>query len=62
MIYIILNWTKRRYKILCIHLLKEPISDQKATEKILEHTGLDTESFRMGKTKVEIIDYLSAIT
>ncbi|CAK1554519.1 unnamed protein product [Leptosia nina] len=43
---------KRRYKILCPNLVKEPISPEKATEKILEHTGLDSESFRLGKTKV----------
>nr|XP_026492075.1 myosin heavy chain, muscle isoform X23 [Vanessa tameamea] len=43
---------KLRYKILCPNLLKEPITAEKATEKILEHTGLDSESFRLGKTKV----------
>lgn len=45
---------QRRYKILCIRDLKEPISPEKASEKILEHTGLDAESFRLGKTKVEM--------
>ncbi|CAH2096536.1 unnamed protein product [Euphydryas editha] len=43
---------ERRYKILCPNLIKEPITPEKATEKILEHTGLDSESFRLGKTKV----------
>ncbi|XP_026327805.1 myosin heavy chain, muscle isoform X36 [Hyposmocoma kahamanoa] len=43
---------KLRYKILCPTLIKEPITPEKATEKILEHTGLDSESFRLGKTKV----------
>ncbi|XP_039753061.1 myosin heavy chain, muscle isoform X13 [Pararge aegeria] len=43
---------KLRYKILCPNLLKEPITPEKASEKILEHTGLDSESFRLGKTKV----------
>lgn len=45
---------KRRYKILCPNLVKDPISPEKATEKILEHTGLDAESFRLGKTKVAL--------
>lgn len=44
---------KRRYKILCPNQLKEPITPEKATEKILENTGLDSESFRLGKTKVD---------
>ncbi|KAI8436482.1 hypothetical protein MSG28_010041 [Choristoneura fumiferana] len=43
---------KLRYKILCPNLIKEPITPEKATEKILEQTGLDSESFRLGKTKV----------
>ncbi|XP_026760994.2 myosin heavy chain, muscle [Galleria mellonella] len=43
---------KHRYKILCPNLIKEPITPEKATEKILEQTGLDSESFRLGKTKV----------
>nr|XP_034831970.1 myosin heavy chain, muscle isoform X41 [Maniola hyperantus] len=43
---------KLRYKILCPNLVKDPITPEKATEKILEHTGLDAESFRLGKTKV----------
>lgn len=44
---------KRRYKILCPKQIKDPITPEKATEKILEHTGLDAESFRLGKTKVD---------
>ncbi|XP_011558112.1 myosin heavy chain, muscle isoform X20 [Plutella xylostella] len=43
---------KLRYKILCPKLIKEPITPEKATEKILESTGLDSESFRLGRTKV----------
>lgn len=50
---------KRRYKILCPNQLKEPITPEKATEKILESTGLDAESFRLGKTKVEQPCYMS---
>lgn len=45
---------ERRYKILCPNLIKDPITPEKATEKILEHTGLDAESFRLGKTKVDM--------
>lgn len=45
---------QRRYKILCPNLIKEPISPENATKKILEHTALDSESFRLGKTKVEL--------
>lgn len=44
---------KRRYKILCPKQIKEPMSPEKATEKILEHTNLDSESFRLGRTKVD---------
>lgn len=45
-------FVQHRYKILCPKLIKEPITPEKATEKILESTGLDSESFRLGRTKV----------
>ncbi|XP_063624538.1 myosin heavy chain, muscle isoform X42 [Cydia splendana] len=43
---------KLRYKILCPGQIKDSMSPEKAAEKILEATGLDSESFRLGKTKV----------
>lgn len=46
---------EHRYKILATHLIKEPISPEKATALILEATALDADQFRMGKTKVLIL-------
>ncbi|XP_063384153.1 myosin heavy chain, muscle isoform X5 [Cydia fagiglandana] len=43
---------KLRYKILCPGQIKDSMSPEKAAEKILESSGLDSESFRLGKTKV----------
>lgn len=45
------------YKILCPHLVKEPIKPEKATEVIIQHIDLPSDQFRLGKTKVS-----SAIT
>ncbi|XP_026481140.1 myosin heavy chain, muscle-like isoform X15 [Ctenocephalides felis] len=43
---------KLRYKILCPHLVKEPIKPEKATEVIIQHIDLPSDQFRLGKTKV----------
>lgn len=43
---------EHRYKILATHLIKEPVSPEKAAAQILEAVALDADQFRMGKTKV----------
>ncbi|XP_012254789.1 myosin heavy chain, muscle isoform X12 [Athalia rosae] len=43
---------KLRYKILCAHLIKDPIEPRKAAEIILEHINLEPDQFRLGHTKV----------
>ncbi|XP_069700209.1 myosin heavy chain, muscle isoform X15 [Periplaneta americana] len=43
---------KLRYKILCAHLIKEPLDAQESTQIILDHINIDTEQYRMGHTKV----------
>lgn len=42
----------RRYKILCIKKIPEPITPEKATMAILEHVNLDEDRYRIGATKV----------
>lgn len=43
-----------RYKILCAHLIKEPIEPQKAAQIILDNISIDSEQYRMGHTKVDM--------
>lgn len=43
---------KRRYKILCIKKLIEPITPEKATKVILEHLNMEEDRYRIGATKV----------
>lgn len=43
---------QNRYKILAAHELKDVSSPEKCAQIILDKIALDTEQYRMGKTKV----------
>lgn len=44
----------RRYKILCINLVKDVPKPEVASQIILSHIQLPEENYRMGKTKVQL--------
>lgn len=46
---------QNRYKILAANDIKDGMTAEKATQIILDKVGLDTEQYRMGKTKVQYL-------
>lgn len=45
----------RRYKILCINLIKDTPKPEVASQIILTHLQMPEENYRMGKTKVYLL-------
>lgn len=55
----------RRYKILCINLLKDVAKPEVAAQIILTHLQMPEENYRLGKTKVycfNLMDRWKAVT
>lgn len=43
-----------RYKILSANLINDSMTPEKATQIILDTANLDSEQYRLGKTKVQL--------
>lgn len=51
-VIVLARLNQRRYKILCIQLIKDQPKPEIASQIILTHLQMPDENYRMGKTKV----------